>query len=75
MRSSLATVVFRFEGDQAVITLSAGGDPGTFYIIDANGDWDDGWIRAKTAADAVFMTPSGPIHQSSKTHDLKVELR
>jgi hypothetical protein len=63
------------KGDEAAITLTTGADPAVFYFVDADGVWDDGWIRAKTAADAVFMTPSGPQHQSSKTHDLKVELR
>jgi hypothetical protein len=63
------------KGDEAVIALHEGSDSGTYYILDASGDWDDGWIRAKTAADADFMTPSGPLHLSSKTHDLKVDLR
>jgi hypothetical protein len=60
--------------EEAVVTLHDGPDSGS-YLLDANGEWEDGWIRAKTAADATFMTPSGPLRVSSKTHDVKAPPR
>jgi hypothetical protein len=59
---------------EALVTLG-GADASGSYLIDSNGEWEDGELRARTAADATFMTPSGPVRRSAKTHELKVDLR
>jgi hypothetical protein len=59
----------------AEATIRLGGDGSGTYLIEANGDWEEGEIRALTAAEATFMTPAGPVRRSSRGHRVQVDLR
>src|SRR6185503_17733484 len=61
-------------GKGAEATIRLGGDGSGAYLIDANGEWEAGEIRALTGAEATFMTPAGPVRRSSRSHDLKADL-
>jgi hypothetical protein len=61
-------------GREAIAALGDA-EPARPYLVDANGDWTDGKIVARTAASAVFMTPGGPVRKKGAAHEMEVELR
>ena len=60
-------------GEEATITL--GGPSTGLYLVDANGEWEESMVRARTAVDAQFMTPGGRIHVRSPDHEAKVDVK
>lgn len=73
-RSGPTLYVHLAAADAALVAL--GPTPaGATYLVEANGDWRDGKIAARTAARAAFMTPRGRVTLRSEGHEMPVDLR
>jgi hypothetical protein len=74
VRSGSTLYVHLAAAEEAVVALGRA-PPGATWLVEANGDWRDGRIVARTAARATFMTPRGRVTLRAEGHEMPVDLR